>query len=424
MERLQNWAKNYTFSSSRLHRPETLAELRRVIAQSRNLRVLGSRHSFNGIADCTGELLSLEALPETVELDQERSRVTVGGGVTYARLCRELDAAGLALPNLASLPHLSVAGACATGTHGSGDRLANLATVVSALELVTAEGDVRTLTREADPDRFPGAVVSLGSLGVVYRLTLELVPAFWMQQEVYENVPLAEIEAGFDSLFSSAYSVSYFTTWQGGAAAIVGDCWVKRRLVEREALPVAGSCFGGVPAAAPRHPIAALSAECCTTQLGAAGPWHERLPHFRPDHLPSSSAELQSEYFVPRQQAVAALRSVAALGPALGELLQISEVRTVAQDDLWLSPCYERDSVGIHFTWKKDWPGVERLLPRIEEQLEPFQPRPHWGKLFTLTADRVRACYRKLPEFRSLRDSLDPAGKFRNAFVDRYGMVA
>jgi xylitol oxidase len=415
--KLRNWAGNYTYRAVRVHRPETMEELQEQVGRSRRVRVLGSRHSFNGIADSVEDLVSLENLALTIEIDHVHRTVSVGGGVTFGQLGRQLHREGCALPNLASLPHITVAGACATATHGSGDGIGNLATTVAALELVMADGERVGLSRERNGAPFQGAVVGLGGLGVVTRLTLDVVPAFAVQQEVYEDLPLAELEEHFDAILASAYSVSLFTDWQNGR---VNQVWLKRVVPGDAALRPAPTFYGATLAASDRHPIASLSSESCTHQMGVPGPWHERLPHFRMDHRPSSGEELQSEYMIPRQHAVAALRAVARLREPLSPHLQISEVRSIAADTLWMSPCYRQPCVAFHFTWKKDWPAVRKLLPVVEEQLAPFEARPHWGKLFAMAPSYLWSLYPKLSDFLELLRAYDPKGKFRNPFLDTY----
>ena len=417
-----NWAGNYTYSAARLHRPETVEAVQEIVTRCRKVRVLGTRHSFNGIADCPEDMVSLERLDRVLGIDAERRTVTVEAGVRYGHLCRHLDRAGYALHNLASLPHISVAGACATATHGSGDRNGNLATAVAGLEFVTADGAVVTLSRDENGDTFRGAVVGLGGLGVVTKLTLDIEPAFAMRQVVYDDLPLARLEAHFDAVTSGAYSVSLFTHWRDDAR--FSQVWRKERVA---AAGDAGASsapetewFGATLATDRRHPITGMPVENCTEQLGIPGPWQERLPHFRMEFTPSSGEELQSEYLVPRPHALAAFRAVHELREHLAPLLQVSEVRTVAADDLWMSPCYRQPCVGLHFTWVKDWPAVRELLPVLEEQLAPFDARPHWGKLFTTPPAQLRPLYEKLPDFRDLLQSYDPHGKFRNAFLETY----
>ena len=412
-----NWAGNYIYRAAQFHQPETIEQIQELVLHNNKLKAQGTRHSFNDIADSPGDIISLEHFNKIIALDREQRTVTVEAGVRYGELAGWLHGEGYALHNLASLPHISIAGACATGTHGSGDRHGNLSTAVSALELVTANGDLILLSREKDEERFPGAVVGLGGLGVVTRLTLDISPTFEMRQDVYENLPLSELEAHLDELFSSAYSVSLFTDWQNST---FNQVWLKRHVLDNDPTKVDPQLFGATLAIKNLHPISSLSAENCTEQMGVQGPWYERLPHFRLDFTPSSGEELQSEYLVPRPHAFEALQAVDQLRDSIAPLLQISEIRSIAADDLWMSPSYHRDSIAIHFTWKKDWESVKNLLPRIEEQLAPFDARPHWAKLFTMSPTRVQSLYEKLPEFRQLLRHYDPNGKFRNAFLDQY----
>ncbi|MEU4575881.1 MULTISPECIES: FAD-binding protein [Nonomuraea] len=393
---LTNWAGNTTFRASHLHRPTSLDELRRAVTGAPRVRALGSGHSFNDVADTPGELVSLDRMPYLVEIDEAARRVRTGASTTYAALAPELHARGLALANLASLPHISVAGSVATGTHGSGVANASLSAAVSELELVTADGSLVTLRR--GDDGFPGAVVALGALGVVTALTLDLVPAFELRQYVREGVPA---DAPLGELMADGYSVSLFTDWRDTRA------WVKRDA------ELSGDWFGTTAAGGPRHPVPGMPPGSCTGQLGVPGPWHERLPHFRADAPPSSAGdELQSEWLMPREHAADALRELRAVGGRIRPVLQIAEVRTVAADDLWLSPSYGRDSVAVHFTWVKDPAAVLPVIELVEDVLAPFDPRPHWGKLFT----RLPAC----PErFGELVRRYDPHGRFANDFTRR-----
>jgi alditol oxidase len=410
----RNWAGNYTYSAARFHEPETIEQVRGIVAGCKKLRTLGTRHSFNGIADSDHDLISLGRLDRVLQLDGARGRVTVEGGVRYGQLGEYLHQHDYALSNLASLPHISIAGACATGTHGSGARNGNLATAVVAMEIVTADGNVVEFSRDRQGEAFMGMVVGLGGFGVVTKLTLELVPTFNVRQSVYENLPVSQLEKHFDDVMSSGYSVSLFTDWQSDS---VNQVWLKS--VAPGSDPPR-DLFGAAAAHADLHPIKSISAKNCTAQMGVPGPWHERLPHFRMDYTPSSGEELQSEYFVPRDRAVSAFRAIAGLRQKLLPLLHISEIRSIAADKLWMSQCFERDSVAIHFTWKQNWPAVRDLLCVIEKELEPFDARPHWGKNFVMSPARLQSLYRKLPDFRQLLLSHDPLGKFRNAFMNAY----
>ncbi|HEU4913085.1 MAG TPA: D-arabinono-1,4-lactone oxidase [Actinomycetes bacterium] len=411
-DRTTNWAGNLTYRARRVHRPTSLDELRGTVASSDRIRALGTRHSFSAVADTTGDLVDMTGLPTTAELDRDRRQVRVSGGTRYGFLAAYLHDHGFALHNLGSLPHISVAGACATATHGSGDRNGNLATAVSALELVTATGDVVSLDR-GSPD-FAGAVVSLGALGVVTQLTLDVEPAYDVEQYVYDRLPAESLRAHLDEIFAAAYSVSVFTTWRHEH---LDQVWLKRR-TGHHVPPV--TWHGATLADGPRHPLPGMPATFCTEQGGVPGPWHQRLPHFRLEFTPSAGDELQSEYLVPRQHAVAALDAVAGLRRQVAGVVQVCEVRTVASDELWLSPSFGRDSVGIHFTWRPDLPAVMPVLAALDDALAPFDPRPHWGKLFTTDPGTLRARYPRADDFVRLAHRYDPDGTFRNDFLDTY----
>ena len=413
--KLTNWAGNLDYGTDRLYSANSVEQVQSYVRKQSKLKVLGTRHCFNNIADSTHNLLSLKSMDEVVALDSEGRTVTVNAGITYGQLCPFLESKGFALHNLASLPHISVAGACSTATHGSGEKNGNLATAVSALEMVTATGEVVKLSRQRDREVFRGTVVGLGSLGVITKLTLDIQPTYMMRQYVYENLPLAAVKDHFDAIESSGYSVSLFTDWQNQR---INEVWIKSREEKGQAFDATPEFFGAKRAARNLHPIAELSAENCTEQLGVPGPWYERLPHFRMGFTPSAGKELQSEYFVPRQHAVEAILAVERLRDQVSPHLMISEIRAIAADDLWMSPCHEQACVTIHFTWKQDWPAVSKLLPVIERELAPFSVRPHWGKLFTTSPTTLKSIYKRLPDFVQLSNKYDPEGKFRNQFLN------
>jgi alditol oxidase len=410
-----NWAGNYKYQAKEIHHPKTLDELRELVGTNEKIRTLGSRHSFNGIADSTQTMISLEHFDRVLSLDKEHLKVTVEGGIRYGELSQALHGEGFALHNLASLPHISVAGACATATHGSGAGNKNLAATVSSMELLKADGEIISISRENDGETFNAMVVGLGGFGVVTKLTLDIQPTFDVQQDIYENLALRELEDHFEAIMSGGYSVSLFTDWE---TEIINQLWVKRIVKDGEKLSAIANLYGTTPAAKRMHPIAKISAENCTEQMGIPGAWHDRLPHFRMDHTPSSGEELQTEYFVAREDAYEALLAVNGIREHIAPLLLISEVRTIAADDLWMSMCYKQDSVALHFTWKMDQPAVTKLLPMLEEALTPFHPRPHWGKVFTISPAQLESRYERMQDFRHLLSKYDPQGKFRNAFLD------
>jgi len=413
-----NWAGNYTFRAPELRCASSLAEAQSIVAAARKVRVLGSGHSFNDIADSEGVQLSLEGIERVVRLDADRRRVTIDGGIRYGDLAPVLHAKGWALANLASLPHISVAGAVMTATHGSGSDIGNLATSVVSMDLLTASGDIATLSHDTDSDVFPGAVVSLGALGVVVGLTLDVEPDYLVRQDVYTDLPFAVLEADFDAVFDAATSVSVFTNWRGETAQAV---WVKDRVADAPTTVARRpNFFGAAPATKKMHPLPDGDAEDCTDQMGAPGPWHERLPHFRMGFAPSHGAEIQAEYFLPRENASKAVAAMRRHGERLAPFLMISELRTVAADNLWLSPGNRGPYVGVHFTFRRDAAGVRSVLPAIEADLGVLGAVPHWGKVSTMSPSTIRSRTPRLAEFRDLVRSFDPKGKFHNAYLHRH----
>jgi len=410
-----NWAGNVTFAAAAIEVPSSPDEVVELVraAGPGGLRPLGTRHSFSPIADTTGTLVSSAgfATLSDIRIAPDRLSVSVPGGVRYGELARVLEAEGLALANLASLPHISVAGAVATGTHGSGTANGSLATAVRSVEFVDGRGEVVVLRR--DDRNFAGAVVALGALGFVTRLDLDVEPTFLVAQTVYRGLPLASVLDSFAEVTELGYSVSLFTTWR--EPDLIDQLWLKRR-ADLDA-PAPDEVLGARPSPVAMHPIAGVDARFCTPQLGDAGPWLDRLPHFQLQFTPSNGDELQTEYLLPRSTAVEALQEVRALSAEIAPLLQVTEIREIAADDLWLSGAFGTDAVGIHFTWLPQQDAVDALLPRIEQRLLPLGARPHWGKRFRADADRLAPLYPRFDDFRALVAAHDPRGVFRNAFL-------
>jgi xylitol oxidase len=410
-----NWAGNYQYKAPNLHTPETTEEVRDLITRLEQQKALGSRHCFNNIADSPLNQVSTEKLVGPIAIDPESMTVTLGAGTRYGDFAPELHKRGYALHNLASLPHISVAGACATATHGSGVRNGNLASAVAGLQIVTGNGTVMEVSREEDPALLEGMVVGLGALGIVTEITLDIEKTFELRQDVFQDMPLEELEANFMEIMGAGYSVSLFTDWQDQK---ISQVWIKRR-TDRENQDLGNSFYGATAATRDLHPITRLSAENCTPQMGVAGPWYERLPHFKMGFTPSSGEELQSEFFVPAENALDAILALEKKGDQIGPELQITEIRSIAADSLWMSPCYQQDCIAIHFTWKQHPQPVGELISMIEAELEPFGARPHWGKLFNMAPFVIQSQYPKYREFLDLAFTHDPNGKFRNAFLNR-----
>ncbi len=404
----RNWAGNYTYRAEKLHRPTTIEQVQEIVANAASVHVLGSRHSFNDIAD-SSELISLENLPADVVVDHQAHTVSLGGGVKYGNLAKTLNEEGVALHTLASLPHISVAGAVATATHGSGVTCGNLATAVAGLSIVTSGGEIIKASR-GDPD-FDGLVVGLGALGAVTRITLDVQPAYEVKQRVFEGLSWKALYDHFDEITSCGYSVSIFTRWGETNEQV----WVKSRTDEPDR--VEGDLFGAVAATVDRNPIFELDPTSCTPQLGRPGLWSDRLPHFRMGYTPSSGQEIQSEYLFPRRHAMGAIEAVHALAEGMRPILLASEIRRVAADQLWMSMNYEEDSVGIHFTWKREPEAVQEMVAQIEDALTPFEARPHWGKVFHADAAAIAPLYKRHSDFVRLVERLDPRGAFRNSWL-------
>jgi alditol oxidase len=413
MTREHNWADSYTFSAAHIHRPVSVDEVRSIVARSSHIRAIGACHSFNGIADSPGDLIDLAGIDPGFLIDPERRTVTVGAATNYGLLASYLHRAGWALHNMASLPHVSVAGATATGTHGSGDRLGNLSTAVAALDIVSASGDPITI-RRGDRD-FDGVVVSLGAFGIVTRVTLDIQPEFEMRQDAFEGLPWATVLSDFDTVMSAGYSVTLMTSWSGPT---ITRFWIKTRLMGDVPETVSAAHLGAAPAAQ-ASARATPEAMQRLNPFGLPGPWSERLPHFRPDVVPGPSGHLQSEYMVPRARATAAIAKLRAIG-RIDRHLWATEIRSMTGDALWLSPAYGKDCVSIHFSWQRELDAVQALTAEIEAMLLPLGARPHWGKIMHAHAEQLAPLYPKLPAFQELARSYDPDGKFRNEFLDEH----
>lgn len=396
-----NWAGNVRYGTNRWLNIESVDQLQEFVKKQNSLKALGSRHCFSRIADNAHQLISLRSMNRMLDIDETEKTVSVEAGITYSKLGPELDRQGYALHNLASLPDISVAGAIATATHGSGSKNGNLASAVAEIELVTADGELRTLSRQKDADEFLGAVVHLGALGIVTRVKLDIQPTFRVNEYTYQGLKKNILYEKFSQIMNSAYSVSLFTYRNKDGFANWPWATVRLKVQEEAGFEAKPELFG-----------ARLDAGGNTT-----GAWWERLPHFAIGDVAAKGNELQTEYFVAMEHAVDAIKAVATLADRIQPLLHASELRTVAADKLWMSTCYEQQSLAIHFTWKPDQEGVANLLPEIEKRLAPFEARPHWGKLFFMGSKTLESRYDRLADFRRLVSRYDPEAKFGNAFL-------
>jgi alditol oxidase len=415
-EHLKNWAGNLEYSTGNVHYPQSIEQVQEVVKKCKKLKALGSRHSFNQIADSTENQVSSDKLNKVVSLDKEANTVTVEAGMRYGELAPYLHENGYALHNLASLPHITIGGAIATATHGSGVTNGNLSTAASAIEFVNAAGDLVTLSKKKDGELFYGTVVGLGAIGILTKLTLDLQPAFNMKQVVYRNLPISELKNNFNNIEASGYSVSLFTNWKNKN---INEVWIKSRVENGDTATAAPELYGAQLATKNMHPVEDQPAENCTEQMGVPGPWFERMPHFKMGFKPSTGKELQGEYFVPIEHAYEAMMAIEKLHEKITPHLFISEIRTIQADNFWMSPCYKQTCVALHTTWKQEADIVMGLLPLVEEQLAPFNPRPHWAKLFTMPPSVLQSRYEKLNDFKEIIHQYDPNGKFRNEFLNK-----
>ncbi len=404
-----NWSGTYAYRASQVHRPRNVAEVQHLVRAAGRLHPLGTRHSFNGVADGDA-LLSVAGLGGSAVVDPEARTVTVPAAMRYGDLARVLEPAGWALANLASLPHISVAGSVATATHGSGNANQSLASAVTGLVLVDGTG--RLVRLGPDSPDLPGAVVGLGALGVVVELTLAIEPSYPMRQDIYERLPWSALTESFADVMGAGYSVSAVTDFAGDTVEML---WVKSRM-DAATEPLPATLFGATAATEQRHLTRGNDPHACTPQLGEPGPWYDRLPHFRLEFTPSSGAEIQSEWLLDRAYAADVIEALRSIGPRIAPTIRSAEIRTVAADGLWLSSAYERDVFGVHFTWHPDEARVDRLVGEVESVLAPFAPRPHWGKVFGPDHDWT-ALYPRLADFRRLVERYDPDGVFRNDYL-------
>jgi alditol oxidase len=411
MEPIFNWSGNLEYATRKLLSPTASSEWQGIVAAHQNIKILGSQHCFNTIADSDHMLVSTRTLVKEIELDKSTNTVRIPSGVRYGDVANFIESQGFALHNLASLPHISVAGAIATATHGSGIQNGNLATQIRSIDLLTASGEIKTFSSEKNPELFQAVVVHLGALGVVLSMELKVEPSYQIRQDVYENLPLAALDTHFIEILSAGYSVSLFTDWMNQN---ISEVWVKSK--PGPDFTLSSEFFGAKAAIKNIHPIVELDAINCTEQMGQPGPWHQRLPHFKMEFTPSSGKELQSEYFLPLENGLDAIKAISAQGHRWKENLFISEIRTIKADNLWMSTAYGRDSLAIHFTWKQTDP-VYKLIPEVESILKPFGARPHWGKLFNFDSEYLKTSYPRWEDFKTLVHDLDPSGKFKNSFL-------
>lgn len=418
-EQLHNWAESINYSTKRVYYPASNDEIQRIISSNKKLKCLGSKHSFSRIADTDGVLVSTSKMKNIIEFNEAEKTITIEPGITYGELAVFLQQKGYALQNLASLPHISIAGACATATHGSGNENGVLASSVVALDIVDGKGQTHQI-KANDSDLFNGAVVNLGALGIVTRLTLKVVPDFSISQVVYRKLPIDAAYSNFHEVMASGYSVSLFTDWSQPS---INQVWVKKLVASSQEPSHPKDFYGAIASDVDLHPVESQSAENVTTQRGIAGPWFERLPHFKMGFKPSTGKELQSEFFVDSENAVEAIKAMQALGTVISPHLFISEIRSVKADEFWMSPAYQKDCIALHTTWHQTEVVEREMVPLVHETLRKFNAIPHWAKL-SAPAKPDPGLRPKLKDFLELCTTFDPEKKFTNNYLQQHLALA
>jgi xylitol oxidase len=431
-----NQSGNVRFSAKRYATPETVEELCTVVREAERVSVIGARHSCSTCADSdNGTLISLHKLETSLEVDAMARTVTCTATLSCGELAARLHRSGWALSaGLPSMPGISIAGAISTASHGSGDNSPSLLGALVEVSYVDADGSVVTCCGGLHAPSISCATddslqaVLFGCLGVLVEVTLRVEESFDVRQDVYVSMPWARLEDThfLDQTFAEAYSVSLFVTdWAAETNGISTAIFKRRVGSHTPPPPPSETLYGGTLASSPVHPLPGRATSMLSPQGEPAGPGHERLFHYR-DSLGLGSSDndhldvLFSEYLVPREDAVAAIGALRQIGKQFSHRLVATELRTVAADEAWLNPCYRRPSLAITLMWKNSEPLVRTLLPLVESSLASLRPRPHWGSFFLLGPSPLAAAYTKLEAFRKVVHSLDPHGKFQNAFTERF----
>jgi L-gulono-1,4-lactone dehydrogenase len=431
----RNWAGTATATPARWCRPGTEAEICAAVKDAApaglTVRALGSGHSFTAAAATSGVALDLSAWTGIIAADTRTGLVTARSGTTLRALNAELGGLGLAMANLGDIDAQTLAGALSTGTHGTGARLGGLATQVEALELVLADGSVVTCSASARPELFAAARVGLGALGVITTVTLRCVPSFTLLADE-RPMPVEEVLGQFDVLAGANDHFEFYWFPYGRQALVkrnnrlpVPDgaqatpsprplpAW--RRFWEFEVME--NAAFGAlcrVGRAAPRliPSLNRLSSAALSSRT-YTGTSHRVFV------TPRRVRFAESEYAVPRESLGHVIAELRRAVPRLADPVMFPvEVRVAAADDIWLSTGYGRESayVAIH-----QYAGLpyQAYFDRFESIVAEVAGRPHWGKLHSLDAGRLRPLYPRFDDFRRVRAEADPEGRFGNAYLTR-----
>jgi FAD-linked oxidoreductase len=428
--RWTNWARNQSCRPAEICRPDSLEALRRRVGEARaagrKLRLAGAGHSWSPLACTDGCLISLSRLDRVVEIDAAARTATVEAGMSMGRLVEALDEQGLALPTIGGMLRQSVGGTIATATHGTGAAYGNLATAVTRLESLTPAGELRSWT--ADASGFHGAVVSLGALGPVVRLTLQCEPAFGVRSEEYP-LPIEGLVRHLDQYLAENDYFQFFDLVhteraylfcmnRDAAGMAAKSRW--RRLREwvaagMETLSSSAAMWltDKLPLAIPlSQKVALVTLLSGKTRLGRS---FEVLSH---ENIGFRYREL--EVAIPRERAAEAVRAVRKMVKDQGLRVDMPiTYRFVKADGLWLSPAYGRDTCYVSFaTARRDPAFVESFFDEAERLMRRFDGRPHWGKCFSSKREYFQRAYPKWQDFDALRARLDPERAYANDMID------
>lgn len=410
---LANWGGNLAFEQAEVVKPKTISELAEMVRVNK-VRPVGTLHSFSPIAKGEGLLMSTANLAIKPELDSDRSVVRFGAAMRFGELALFLEQNGFALRNMGSLPHISVAGAAATGTHGSGDKNQILSSSLTSFSYLNHEGELIKVEKQ-DP-LFEAFRLGLGAYGIWVEAELSIVPSFQIRQDIFLEIPWSYFLEDPSRLTSAGYSVSLFGKW---GTSTISQTWVKSEVEDpRAGVPIAAIA----PEQNSKRELADGVGDNLTEQGGKPGPWLHRLPHFRLDASPSAGNEIQTEYFFTRDKIAHAIEAVHSVAGKINPVLIISEIRSIAQDDAWLSPMRRGDSIALHFTWKNEPELVDIAVQELEKVLAPMEPIPHWGKVHHFTQSDLERAHPMLSKAREQFENADPSGKFSSDYLRSLGI--
>lgn len=425
----QNWGRSAKVRPRSVERPASTAAVRRSVqAAGRHgldVKAVGAGHSFTGIAVAPGVLLDLGDLTGLVSVDRERARVTLRAGTRLHQIPRLLRPYGLAMQNLGDIDRQTISGAISTGTHGTGSRFGGISTQVVGAMLVTADGELLTVSEAENPELLPAVAVGLGALGVLVEVTVQCVPAFVLHA-VEHPEPLDDVLAAMTERAEASDHFEFYWFPHTDVALtktntrLPGDAprhplprvgrWVDEELLANGLYRVVCGTGMAIPALVPRYSrlAARLTGNREYTDVSNRVFTQNRRVRFR-----------EMEYAVPAENVEPAFRALVRLIDERRWRISFPvEVRFTGADDLWMSTASGRASgyIAVHRYWRED---PAEYFEAVEQIMLGYGGRPHWGKMHTLDAAALRERYPRFDDFVALRDRLDPERMFANTYLER-----